>query len=48
LAGQIAAQLQAGDAVMIKGSLGTNMAPIVKAVREIGRAIGHENKTSGA
>jgi UDP-N-acetylmuramoyl-tripeptide--D-alanyl-D-alanine ligase len=35
LAGQIAAQVRAGDAVMIKGSLGTNMAPIVKAVREI-------------
>ncbi len=37
LAEQIAAHLAAGDVVMIKGSLGTNMAPIVKAVREIGK-----------
>jgi UDP-N-acetylmuramoyl-tripeptide--D-alanyl-D-alanine ligase len=35
MAGQIAAALSPGDVVMIKGSLGTNMAPIVKAVREI-------------
>ena len=32
----VAAALAPGDAVMIKGSLGTNMAPLVKAVREIG------------
>ncbi len=37
LAGHIASQFAAGDVVMIKGSLGTNMAPIVKAVREIGK-----------
>jgi UDP-N-acetylmuramoyl-tripeptide--D-alanyl-D-alanine ligase len=35
LAGLVAGQLRTGDAVMIKGSLGTNMAPIVKVVREI-------------
>jgi UDP-N-acetylmuramoyl-tripeptide--D-alanyl-D-alanine ligase len=29
-------RLAPGDAVMIKGSLGTNMAPLVKAVREVG------------
>jgi UDP-N-acetylmuramoyl-tripeptide--D-alanyl-D-alanine ligase len=33
LAPQVAATLQAGDVIMIKGSLGTNMAPIVTAVR---------------
>ena len=32
----VAAAMAAGDAVMIKGSLGTNMAPLVKTVREIG------------
>ncbi len=37
LAGQITQHIAAGDVVMIKGSLGTNMAPIVKAVREIGK-----------
>ena len=32
------AQIQPGDALMIKGSLGTNMAPLVKCVRDINRA----------
>jgi UDP-N-acetylmuramoyl-tripeptide--D-alanyl-D-alanine ligase len=33
LAPNVAASLKAGDAVMIKGSLGTRMAPIVEAVK---------------
>ena len=33
LAGDVAAALRGGDAVMIKGSLGTRMAPIVEAVK---------------
>ena len=35
----LAARLAPGDAVMIKGSLGTNMAPLVKTVREISRSL---------
>jgi UDP-N-acetylmuramoyl-tripeptide--D-alanyl-D-alanine ligase len=38
LAPQVAASLRAGDVVMIKGSLGTNMAPIVAAVRGLSEA----------
>jgi UDP-N-acetylmuramoyl-tripeptide--D-alanyl-D-alanine ligase len=33
LAQDVAVALRAGDAVMIKGSLGTRMAPIVEAVK---------------
>ena len=29
-------EIKAGDAVMIKGSLGTNMSPLVKAVHALG------------
>ena len=35
LAGIIGGQLQANDIVLVKGSLGTNMAPIVKAIRAL-------------
>ncbi len=37
IAKEVAAVLLRGDAVMIKGSLGTNMAPIVATVRALGR-----------
>jgi UDP-N-acetylmuramoyl-tripeptide--D-alanyl-D-alanine ligase len=37
LSASIVARLAPGDAVMIKGSLGTNMAPIVKAVRDMAK-----------
>ncbi len=36
IADHVAAALRPGDVVMIKGSLGTNMAPIVSAVRALG------------
>jgi UDP-N-acetylmuramoyl-tripeptide--D-alanyl-D-alanine ligase len=38
LVAHVAAGVRSGDAVMIKGSLGTNMAPLVAAVRALGRA----------
>jgi UDP-N-acetylmuramoyl-tripeptide--D-alanyl-D-alanine ligase len=34
------ATLQAGDTVLIKGSLGTRMAPLVEAVRALGSGAG--------
>ena len=37
LIASLKAALAPGDAVMIKGSLGTNMAPLVKTVRDVGR-----------
>jgi UDP-N-acetylmuramoyl-tripeptide--D-alanyl-D-alanine ligase len=37
LAEQIAAELRAGDVVLVKGSLGTNMAPIVAAIEALGK-----------
>lgn len=37
LAAHVAAAIRPGDVVMIKGSLGTNMAPIVSAVRALGK-----------
>jgi UDP-N-acetylmuramoyl-tripeptide--D-alanyl-D-alanine ligase len=36
IADRVAAALRPGDVVMVKGSLGTNMAPIVAAVRGLG------------
>ncbi len=38
IAGVVAAAIRPHDVVMIKGSLGTNMAPIVAAVRACGTA----------
>jgi len=35
LAAEIGGRLQANDIVLVKGSLGTNMAPIVKAIRAL-------------
>lgn len=35
LAAEIGSKLQANDIVLVKGSLGTNMAPIVKAIRAL-------------
>jgi UDP-N-acetylmuramoyl-tripeptide--D-alanyl-D-alanine ligase len=39
IADQVAAAVRPGDVIMIKGSLGTNMAPIVAAVRCLGREL---------
>ena len=36
IAEQIAAELRAGDVVLVKGSLGTNMAPIIAAIEALG------------
>ncbi|TXH32642.1 MAG: UDP-N-acetylmuramoylalanyl-D-glutamyl-2,6-diaminopimelate--D-alanyl-D-alanine ligase [Rhodospirillaceae bacterium] len=40
LAAAIGRELQAGDTVLVKGSLGTRMAPIVAAIRSLGSSAG--------
>jgi len=35
MAGPVTADLKVGDIVLVKGSLGTRMAPIVEAIREM-------------
>jgi UDP-N-acetylmuramoyl-tripeptide--D-alanyl-D-alanine ligase len=41
IAEQIAAELRAGDVVLVKGSLGTNMAPIIAAIEALGKRHRH-------